>query len=624
VLELVNLAVALSAAGLDDRAGRLVDQAVAAVSSVVNAGQQAVTLIRVAARLAATGSANTAWLDVVDADTTADDLLGDFPPTPSEEACALVTLAARSPAAGLRSQARDVAVQAEQAARAISDHGERAQRLTAAATVLAAVGLRDRATQAAIEAEAAAYSVTVRDERTEVLARLAKKRLPAKKDDLTPITEARVLTDLAKALAAAGLQDLAEQIILQAVTVALAISDMDAPGASLTDVVEELAAAGLLKQARQAAEELEDIRQFTRASDQAWVLSRMVEVFTAAGLDDQARQVADLVETIARKITGTQPRAWAMLRATQALAAAGLHDRAARAAGEVETAAHQITGSDELADLAAELATAGSFDQAESVARAISAQPRKAKALIQIAKAQAVAGLHDRARQLASEAEALAYSLTAQHNDQLLAEVAEALSAAGSHERAESIARAITGQLRKAQALVDVAKGLAAAGLHDRALAMADEAETIARAIAQPEIRAELAVMPKWTQSLAHHLIGDADWAEGESIWEEMQSMAGSLRTSVLQPELLTGVAEVLAIVGSYEKAEVNIAAIAKPEKRALALISVAKILADTGQPARSRQLLAQALSLGSWVEFLPMQVLPQEALIAISTPLLR
>ena len=624
VTELVNLAVALDAAGLDDRADRLVDQAVAAVFSDTNAGQQAGMLIRVAAKLAATGPAQTAWLAVRDADAMADYLLGEFPPTPSEEAHALVTLAARAPTAGLRSRARAVALRAEEAARAVSDHGERARRLASAATVLAAAGLPDRAAQAAAEAEAAAYTVTAQDKRTELLARLAKKRLPAKKDDITPITEARVLTDLAEALAAAGLQDRARQIVLQAMTVALTITDMAAPGASLTELVDELAAAGLLEQARQAAEELADIQQFTRASDQAWVLSRMAKVFTAAGLNDQARQVAGLVDAIARKITGTQPRAWAMLRATQALAAAGLHERSAQAADKVETAARQITGSDERADLAAELARAGSFTQAESVTRAISAPPWKVKALIQLAKALATAGLHERARQMAGEAETLAASFAAQGNDQLLAEVTEALAAAGLHDRAESAARAITGQVRKAQALIEVAKALATAGLNDKAVTLADEAETIARSVPRPEIRAELSTMPAWTQQLAHHQLRDADWSTGSPIWEEMQNTYGSLQASVLQPELLTGIAEILTSAGAYDRAAANIAAITDPGKRALALISVAKILAVNSEQIRSRQLLAQALALGHWTEFLPLNVLPQAALIDMSTPLLR
>lgn len=478
--------------------------------------------------------------------------------------------------------------------------------------------------QAAIEAETAAYTVTAQDKRTELLARLAKKRLPANKDDITPITEARVLTNLAEALAAAGLQDRARQMILQAMTVALTITDMAAPGASLTELVDELAAAGLLKQARQAAEELTDIQQFTRASDQAWVLSLMVKVFTAAGLDDQAGQVAGLVEAIARKITGTQPRAWAMLRAAQALAAAGLHNRSTQAADEVETAARQITGSDELADLAAELAGAGSFSQAESVTRAISAPPWKTKALIQLAKALATAGLRERGRRMAAEAERLASSLTAQGNDQLLAGVTEALAATGLHDRAESAARAITGQVRKAQALIEVAKAFATAGLYDKAVTLADEAEAIARSVPRPEIRAELSTMPTWTQQLAHHKLRDADWPKGSPVWEELQNMYGSLRATVLQPELLTGIAEILARAGAYDRAAANIAAITDPGKRALALISVAKILAVNGERIGSRQMLAQALALGPWTEFLSLHVLPQDALIDISTPLLR
>ena len=106
--------------------------------------------------------------------------------------------------------------------------------------------------------------------------------------------------------------------------------------------------------------------------------------------------------------------------------------------------------------------------------RAISAPPWKAKALIQLAKALAAAGLREKGRRIAAEAETLASSLAAQGNDQLLAGVPEALAAAGLHDRAESAARAITGQVRKAQAIIEVAKALATAGLYDKAVTLAD------------------------------------------------------------------------------------------------------------------------------------------------------
>jgi len=130
--------------------------------------------------------------------------------------------------------------------------------------------------------------------------------------------------------------------------------------------------------------------------------------------------------------------------------------------------------------------------------------------------------------------------------------------------------------------------------------------------------------MPTWTQQLAHHQLRDADWPKGSPVWEELQNMYGSLRATVLQPELLTGIAEILARAGAYDRAAANLAAITDPGKRALALISVAKILAVNGEHIRSRQMLAHALALGPWTEFLSLHVLPQDALIDISTPLLR
>jgi hypothetical protein len=615
------LAAALSAAGMDEEAEHEVDQAVAMARSITNPSVQAEVLRCVAAALAATGPNAPTRLAAVHAANAADSLKGGMSPYGARM---LVSLAARPPSAGLRERARKIALQAEAAAQLITGHSGQAKRLTALAKVLTAVGLRDRAKQAAARAEAAAHAVPAQNQRAALLAKLANKPLPAK-EDLSPITEAHVLADLAKILATAGLRDGARQVAVQAETMARSITVLHAPGGSLREVVAELEAAGLHQQARQAAAEIETLSQFTLESRQVAALTEVVKALVAAGLRDRATQVAAQAQTVAHSITGELASAVALVELAQGFSAAGLHEQAAQLADEVKAAARQITDPDLLVGLTEDVAGAGWFDQAEAIARTITDQSRKAQVLIAMAKALATAGLHDKAQELAGQAEAIARLVTApKSQEQLLAKVAEALAAAGSLDKAEVIANTVTDLPRKAQVLIAVAKALATAGLHNRAQELAGQAEAIARSISDPEKHADMTILPEWAGALAPLQLTQS-YFEGEPIDRVMQGvqrLASSMHVSVLQVGLLTGVAEAMAAAGSYDRAEANIAAIADPGKRVPALISVAKVLATTGQPVRSRQLLAQALATGPWTESLRMHALPREVVQTVSAPL--
>jgi hypothetical protein len=100
-----------------------------------------------------------------------------------------------------------------------------------------------------------------------------------------------------------------------------------------------------------------------------------------------------------------------------------------------------------------------------------------------VAAAAAAVGEHDRARELAADAEQIAWSIT-RPSDQArayaLAGMALAAAAVGQHDRAERLARSITSPDHRAEALAAGASGVAGAGDDDRARELAADAERVA------------------------------------------------------------------------------------------------------------------------------------------------
>ena len=110
------------------------------------------------------------------------------------------------------------------------------------------------------------------------------------------------------------------------------------------------------------------------------------------------------------------------------------------------------------ASLPAIWATLGSPTRAEALARSITDPDAQTRALAEVARALAEAGLHDQAQQVASQAEVTAHSISSPY--------------------------------MQAQALAAVARAMAEAGLHDQAQEITSQAEAAARFNTDPDARA--------------------------------------------------------------------------------------------------------------------------------------
>jgi hypothetical protein len=142
--------------------------------------------------------------------------------------------------------------------------------------------------------------------------------------------------------------------------------------------------------------------------------------------------------------------------------------------------------------VAAALATAGDHNRAaqlttaaETTARDIVAPYPRAQALGESAAALAAARDDDRAEHLAREI------TNPDSRDRALSALVTALVAAGDHDRAERLAPEITDPDHRAWALGALVTALSAAGDHDRAAQLAVSAQTAARDIASPDMRAQ-------------------------------------------------------------------------------------------------------------------------------------
>ncbi|WP_438867862.1 hypothetical protein, partial [Paractinoplanes ferrugineus] len=140
-----------------------------------------------------------------------------------------------------------------------------------------------------------------------------------------------------------------------------------------------------------------------------------------------------------------------------------------------------------LAAVARAAAAAGDVVRAESVARSLTDPAQQALVLTAVARAAATAGDADRAGALADRAVSVARSLTDPAQQALvLMVVVGAVVAGGDVVRAENVARSLTDPAQQALVLTAVARAAATAGDANRAGALADRAESVARAITDP------------------------------------------------------------------------------------------------------------------------------------------
>ena len=518
---LCALAEAALRAGALDRAKALAEQAEAAARAITSPDQRARTLSDLVKVTVKAGDLNRA------------EALARAITSPDQQARTLGDLAEAAAEAGDPDRA-------EALARAITSPDQQARTLGDLAEAAAEASDPDRAKALAGQAEAAAWAITSPDLRARTLADLVKvavrvgdpdqaKALAVQAVTLAraisgPDWRARTLSALAEAAAGAGDPDRAEALAGQAEAAARAITDPYQRARTLGDLVESAARAGQFGRVKAVARAITDPDQQARA----------LAILAAAGADDLDRAKA------ARAMTDPDRRARTLSTLAVAAAEAGDPDRAKALAGQAEAAARAITSPSQrartLSTLAVAAAETGDPDrakalagQAEAAARAITSPSQRARTLSTLAVAAAETGDLNRAMTLTP-------AITDPNlQARTLAGVAKA--GAGDPHRAEALARAITDPDRRARTLADLAKaapddlgwakGLAwaitdpdrarpladlaeATGAPDQAKALPGQAEVVARAITDPDVRARtLADLAK-----AAVEAGDLDWAE--------------------------------------------------------------------------------------------------------------
>lgn len=526
---------------------------------------------------------------------------------PDRRARALAAIAAANRGPGV--VAADVAAAghydpAEDAARSIADPILRAQALTAVAKAMAAAGLPERGASAAMAAEAAIRSV------------------------VSPGGD-HATTDLAIAMAAAGLDQQARQLvrsIIEPEARALASAGIvHATGSRSRNAplapagIADLAQAGLRDQAEIAAiaaakAAMRHPRQWQELADVAFTLAivglrdESIRVFTAArraanlvtwgDMPHPRQALGGVISVLAKAGPGLRDAATPAADDGRPPARPGSQKMAKRIARKAIQSASERQDDPALAQVAWQLASAGFSDQAEEVASRISQPDPRDQALADIALALSISGRHERA-------EKLARALSASHlRDQAFADIAQAMSVDGRHEQAEKLASSVSQSRLQARALAGVALTISA----DRLLSADrryDQAVKLARSIAQPEARARAlgGIAEAMTEA------GREDQARHTA--DTALTAGGSIADPAERVEALASLAATLTAAGLTDlaahaavSAETTARAITIPGQRTRALITAASALAGLREPAdaarypkRARYLIALALA---------------------------
>jgi hypothetical protein len=542
---LAAAAEALAAAGQHARAAEVAGQAKTATDAIPQGETRGWKLVRVAQALIAAGQREHATEVAAEAGTTAhslepsnwrDSLLAKTAATlvlvkqygQAEEAIDAVTdpyirveartqVARALAIAGDHTQAARMADQAETAARLIPDSSTHAPTLTSLAEALSTAGQHGLAMDVAARAMTATSAVHDEYQRAALVSAIAcvmaveGQHAQAEAAALSipdANGRARALTDLTKALAAAGQHSWAkkfaahteatawsisepmiQKFALADASVALAaageferaqaaarlITEPPSQAKALAEVAKVLAAAGQYVQAAKAAADAVAVAQ-SLPRQRAGALPEIAEILAAAGQSAAAGDLAIQAETDALLIRDTGERAKALARAAKALAAAGQHARAKEVAAKAEAAVRSMPDL-KLAyffaceDIAVALAAAGNLDQAEIVARLSPDTALQERAFVEIAETMAAAGEPGQAETAAK------MILTRSRRADALARVAKALAAAGQQRRAAEVAiqaeialRGASDLAREVWTLENVASALVDAGEPKRAL----------------------------------------------------------------------------------------------------------------------------------------------------------
>ena len=251
-----------------------------------------------------------------------------------------------------------------------------------------------------------------------------------------------------------------------------------------------------------------------------------------------------------------------------------------------------------VAQIAGALARVGKYEQAEQFARtindpaghALNDPAGHALALAHVAKGIAQSGQHERAADLAGQAEQIARTIT-DPNEQAsaLIQIAAALARAGRHEQAEQLADTITDRAGHVLALAHVAEALAHDGQHEQAADLAGQAAAASLTIADPDEQA-LALA-----QVAGALARAGQHEEAADLAEQAEQVARTITDPYEQATALAEVTEALVRAGQLEQAEQLARTITEPAGHAQALAEVAEALVHDGQHERAAALAGRA-----------------------------
>jgi tetratricopeptide (TPR) repeat protein len=219
--------------------------------------------------------------------------------------------------------------QAEITFHSSSDPYNRTKALTALVRGAAAVGDTERAERLARRAEEIAPTIIESYWRTEALTALVNGLADARDFDraarvaraiIDAEHRAEVLTDLAKAVIAAGDLERARELAQEAEAVARTITSIEERAEVLTDLAKAVIAAGDLERARDLAQEAEAVaRTITSIEGRVVALTALVEATAAACDVDHARILAQDAEAAAQTITGAERRGEALIALVEAM-----------------------------------------------------------------------------------------------------------------------------------------------------------------------------------------------------------------------------------------------------------------------------------------------------------------
>ncbi|MFL6111114.1 MAG: trypsin-like peptidase domain-containing protein [Catenulispora sp.] len=407
-------------------------------------------------------------------------------------------------------------------------------------------------------------------------------------DDAEAITETIAKPDLwvagmtlaASAAAVRGEPARAVEMVQRAEAVVATLPDPTRRWGALLELSAVFAQAGDLDRAEAIVRSRTDPAEYRVAAYKVAPVVAVVDIDRAEALADAVADPFGRAEVLRKVATAAgerdEPaRAIAVLRRAETAAAeiADPYQRAAMTAGMALIAARN-----------------GDIAYRDALISAIGDPELMSTTLRALAMQAAHAGNADAVAAIASVAIASRMDLS-----WLLMDAAEAAAAAGRLDAAEAIARSVNdprygtfvhiiNRQYKVQALATVANAAAQAGERTRAIRLADDAETLASAVA-PQIS-------QWALAAMATAIATAGDIDSGAI------VATYLADAETRSRTLADVCEVAAQAGDPDSAESIATAITDPSKKAVALASAGRARARAGDRTRAATLAKQAESI--------------------------